>query len=291
MSKTKTQKEAKLVKKNANANVVRPIKSANRKSPIIKTSVKKSSKTTKKLVIVKVAPKTMRNRSGLHTINPRRVASKEAGVSVKVAIVDVAGVAKGNMTLPVEIFGAKPNKSLVAQAVRVYLANQRQGNASTQTRGEVTGSTRKIYRQKGTGRARHGALKAPIFVGGGIAHGPHPHDFTLDFPKKMRKAALIAALSEKAQAGGIRVVEGEFSGKTKEVATLLKLMELGAKGKAKKVLFVIDNSDNALRAAHNVGGLTIERAATLSTYRVVISKNVVFLKNSVDELKKRLAKN
>lgn len=292
MAKTKTQKEAKLVKKNALRNVVSPVKTGVKKAALARSTKKDPKKAVvkKSAAITVVVPKTMRTRSGLHTVNPRRVISKEAGVSVKVAVVGIDGVSKGNMTLPVEVFGAKPNKSLIAQAVRVYLANQRQGNASTQTRGEVTGSTRKIYRQKGTGRARHGAIKAPIFVGGGIAHGPHPHDFSMDFPKKMRKAALIAALSEKAQAGSIRIVDGDFSGKTKEVANLLKLMELGTKGKANKVLFVMDGNDKAIMAAHNIGGLEIERAATLTTYGVVICKNVVFLKNSVDELKKRLVK-
>ncbi len=237
------------------------------------------------------AVKTMKNRSGLHIKNPRRIDSKEAKASVKVAIVGVDGAAKGNMTLPSEIFGVIPNKALISQAVRVYLANQRQGNASTQTRGEVIGSTRKIYRQKGTGRARHGAIKAPIFVGGGVAHGPHPHDFGLDFPKKMRKAALISALSQKAQEGAIRVVEGDFSGKTKEFAKLFKAMELTAKGKIKRVLLVTDGNENATRGAHNIGGLEIETASTVSTYIVMVSKNIIFLKNSVEELEKRLVKN
>lgn len=208
--------------------------------------------------------------------------------SLKVSLIGIDGASKGTMTLPSEVFGVKPNKTLIAQAIRVYLANQRQGGASTKTRSEVVGSTRKIYRQKGTGRARHGALKAPIFVGGGVAHGPKPHDFSLKLPKKMKKKALISALSEKAQAGFIKIVDGEFSGKTKEVALLMKKLELTKKGKTDKVLLIIDNNENVTRAARNVHGLEVERAASVSTYGVVVSKNVIFLKNAVEELSKRL---
>src|SRR5207248_616028 len=97
--------------------------------------------------------------------------------------------ASGKVSLPKEIFAETVNKKLLAQAVRVYLANKRQGNASTKTRGEVEGSTRKIYRQKGTGNARHGSIRAPIFVKGGIVHGPRPRDFSLGLSKKMRRKA------------------------------------------------------------------------------------------------------
>lgn len=246
------------------------------------------AKKTPKAVAKKVVEKTVKAKA---VASPKKTETKEAAVSLKVAVVGVDGAAKGTMSLPVEVFGAKPNKTLIAQAVRVYLANQRQGTASTKTRGEVTGSTRKIYRQKGTGRARHGALKAPLFVGGGVAMGPKPHDFSLAFPQKMRRKALISALSEKAQSGMIKVIDGEFSGKTKEVAKLMKALEVTHKGKVNKVLLVVDRNENAKRGAHNIGGLEIESFETLSTYGVVVNKNVVFLKNAVDELAKRIAKN
>ncbi len=248
-----------------------------------KTAVKAVSKVTKsvtKKIEVKTAKPVVKNAE-----------VKAAPVSLKVTVVGVDGSSKGTITLPTDIFGAKPNKTLIAQAVRVYLANQRQGNASTKTRNEVVGSTRKIYRQKGTGRARHGALKAPIFVGGGIAHGPRPHSFTMDFPKKMKKAALISALSDKAQAGSVKVIDGEFTGKTKEMATLITKMDLGSRGKANKVLLVVDNKGMATRAGKNIGGLEIESAMTVSTYGVFVSRNVVILKNAVEELSKRLTKN
>src|SRR3989344_6029979 len=113
-------------------------------------------------------------------------------------VYDLKGAKSGTLALPKEVFGTKVNNSLMAQAVRVYLANQRQGNATTKTRGEVQGSSKKIYRQKGTGRARHGSLRAPIFVKGGIVFGPKPRDFSLDLPKKMKRKALFSSLSAKA---------------------------------------------------------------------------------------------
>ncbi|MDO8269890.1 MAG: 50S ribosomal protein L4 [Candidatus Levybacteria bacterium] len=286
MTKTETQTKTKVIKKKAVANVLKEKAKVVKISKPVKTDAKKTEIKEAKIA----APRTMRNRTGLHIINPRKVKSTEKSSAIKVSVIGVDGKAMGNMTLPEDVFGTKPNKTLIAQAVRVYLANQRQGNASTKTRSDVKGSTRKIYRQKGTGRARHGAVKAPIFVGGGIAFGPHPHDFSLKFPSKMKKAALISALSEKAQSGVIKVIDGEFSGKTKEVAKLLQILEVGKKGKAEKVLFIVDKNDNATRGAHNIDGLEIERADTVTTYGVVVNKNIIFLKNAVDELTKRLTK-
>ncbi len=103
--------------------------------------------------------------------SPKKEQKREVRAGLSVDLFDTEGKVVKQMTLPAEVFGAEINKELIAQAVRVYRVNQRQGNAVTKTRGEVDGSTRKIYRQKGTGRARHGGIRAPIFVKGGIAHG------------------------------------------------------------------------------------------------------------------------
>lgn len=256
--------------------------------PVVKPAVKNVVK--KAIVVVSknkkaIVKKEVRVKNAV--IN--KVAAKN--VSVKADVFDVAGVSKGSMNLPSGVFGVKPNKKLIAQAVRVYLANQRQGTSSTKTRGEVVGSTRKIYRQKGTGRARHGANKAPIFVGGGIAFGPHPRDLSLKFPQKMRKAALFSALSEKAKNGSIKIIDGDFSGKTKEVAKLLKTMKLTEKnGKTRRTLFVVGSDASGRRGARNVSGLDIETAATISTYGVVINRNIIFIKSAVDEIAKRYTK-
>jgi len=223
------------------------------------------------------------------------VTTKEAKVStgsLKVDVVSASGTKSGTVSLPTELFGVTPNKTLIAQAVRVYLANQRQGTASTKTRSEVKGSTRKIYRQKGTGRARHGANTAPIFVGGGLAFGPRPRDFSLKMPKKMKKIAFASALSLKASDGAIKVVEGEFKGKTNEVAKLLKTMSLTDKtGKAQKVLLVVSAKDkNLAQGARNIGGLSVESASTLSTYPVSVSRNIVFVKEAIQDVVARYQK-
>ena len=115
--------------------------------------------------------------------------------TLKQSVYDTKGNLAESIVLPKEIFDVKVNDPLMAQAVRVYLANQRRGTVKTKSRGEVKISTRKIYRQKGTGRARHGAASAPIFVGGGIAFGPRQRDYSLKLNQKMKKAALFIQLS------------------------------------------------------------------------------------------------
>src|SRR3989344_7875158 len=135
------------------------------------------------------------------------VVAKSLAKGLKADVFDLSGKVTTTVTLPEYLFGAKVNRPLMAQAVRVYLANQRAGTQSTKTRGEVDGSTRKIYRQKGTGRARHGGIRAPIFVGGGIAHGPKPHDFSRELPQKMRRAALFSALSGKLKDGEVKIMK------------------------------------------------------------------------------------
>ena len=122
---------------------------------------------------------------------------------LNIDVFDIKGKNVGSISLPESIFKAKVNPQVVAQAVRVYLANQRQGTSSTKTRGEVQGSTRKIYRQKGTGRARHGSIRAPIFVHGGVAFGPKPRDFSLKIPSKIKQQALFSAFSSKFSADEI----------------------------------------------------------------------------------------
>lgn len=214
----------------------------------------------------------------------QKLASKQttAESALSVAVYDASGKANGTVSLPEAVFGAKVNKQLIAQAVRVYLANQREGAASTKTRGEVRGSTRKIYRQKGTGRARHGGVRAPIFVHGGIAHGPKPRDYSLKMPQKMRRAALYATLTLKAQQGAVKVVDGidTIEPKTKVMATLLAQVAPEAKGKS--ILFVLgEKQDNVIRASRNIAGVTYDYARKLHAYEVMTNQTVVFMKNAL----------
>ncbi len=214
--------------------------------------------------------------------------SVQKGLSVEVF--DLTGKVAGKVSLPVEIFGAKINKPLMAQAVKVYLLNQRQGTVSTKTRGEVAGSTRKIYRQKGTGRARHGGIRAPIFVKGGVAHGPKPKDYEATLSKNMKRAALFAALSAKYQDGVIKLVDGltNIGQKTRVMAALLKGMEVDESSR----LLLITSKDlpNISRAGRNLEGVRIVAADRLNTYEVLKSKDLVFMKEAIDTLQKTFLK-
>lgn len=248
-----------------------------------------ASKTVKKEV-VKKAPVEK-------TVAVKAVKTEKVEASVKTVKVsglsapmfDVKGASAGTFSLPKEVFGVKVNEALMAQAVRVYLANQRLGTAVTQTRGEVTGSTKKIYRQKGTGGARHGGKRAPIFVKGGVAHGPKLRDYSLAMPQKMKKAALLSALSQRASEGDIRVISGvtKIEAKTKNMYQLISKVTEDKKGKG-KVLLVISATPNELpnvfRGARNIKNVEVISAKLLNTYEVLKHKNLLFMKESVEAL-------
>src|SRR3990170_8751536 len=137
---------------------------------------------------------------------PRQISKQNSKEKKLQAILfNIDGESVGKISLPPEIFAYKVGPKLLAQAVYIHLANQRAGTRSTKTRSQVTGSTRKIYRQKGTGRARHGDITAPIFVGGGIVGGPKPRDYSANMNKKQKRKALFISLSEKAKRGEVRV--------------------------------------------------------------------------------------
>lgn len=215
--------------------------------------------------------------------------AKKSALSIDVF--DTNGKVVETLSLPEEIFAVKANDQLVAQAVRVYLANQRRGTVSTKTRGEVQGSSRKIYKQKGTGRARHGSVRAPIFVKGGIVFGPKPRDYSMDLPKKMKRKALYGVLSAKLSEGKLKVVVGveKLAPKTKEMVNVLKNLELGD---AQKTLFVLplSSSENAAKALRNIAGVTYRYAYQINTYDVLNSKTIVFVKDAIESLSKTLVK-
>jgi len=246
-----------------------PNKIANSKKQIV------NSKTKKTVRVKKSMAKTVR--------------SSAARGSLSAPLYDAKGAKHGTFALPKEIFGAKINQPLMAQAVRVYLANQRQGNANTKTRGEVTLTTAKWYRQKGTGRARHGAKSAPIFVGGGVAHGPRMRDYSLTLPQKMRKAALASALSLKASSGEIKVLSGlgKTPPKTKIMAQLFSKMTDDKKQKERTLLIASEtpkNLENVYRAGRNIKNVEITAVKLLNTYEVLKHKNLLFMKEAVEVL-------
>lgn len=216
------------------------------------------------------------------TRKAKRVA-KITKSSIKVSLINSKGERSGSVALSEAIFGQKPNKVLLAQAVRVFLSNQRHSHAKTKRRGEVKRSTRKIYRQKGTGGARHGARSAPIFVGGGIAHGPRGlQNYHLKLSQKMAKKALISALSARAQRGELVVADLEgIEAKTSILASLLQKNKLDS-------LTLVYTSPTIQRAGRNIEGLNPISASTLSAYEALVGKALLLTKEALQSLEARL---
>ncbi len=226
------------------------------------------------------------------TIKKANVQSAKTS-ALSVDVFDVNGKVVESIELPKEIFGANSNPELISQAIRVYLANQRRGTVSTKTRGEVQGSTRKIYRQKGTGRARHGSIRAPIFVHGGIVFGPKPRDFSLAMPQQMRRKALFASLSGKKKDGEIKIVKGleKIEQKTKSMVAVIK--KLGLDLENKKILLVIPSASgfsNVTKAARNIKDLDYRQASQLNTYDVLNAKMLLLTRDSIEVLQQTFVK-
>lgn len=213
---------------------------------------------------------------------------------LKMDVYDLKGKVIEKIDLSKEIFEVKVNKSLLSQAVRVYLANQRRGTHSTKTRGEINATTHKAWRQKGTGRARHGAKSAPIWVGGGVVFGPKPRDYSLKLPKKMKKVALFSSLTVKKEENKIMVLSGleKIEAKTKKMADVIKNLKLEEKNK--KILLVtpdtINAYENVFKAGKNLKGISIMSAKMLNTYEVLNAKTILFMKASLEALENNFLK-
>jgi large subunit ribosomal protein L4 len=199
-----------------------------------------------------------------------------------VDVINAEGNKAGTVELPDSVFDVQANIPLMHQVVVAQLAAARQGTHKTKTRGEVAGGGRKPYKQKGTGRARQGSIRAPQFAGGGVVHGPVPRDYSQRTPKKMKAAALRGALSDRARDGRVHVVEGFVTGEkpsTKAaVATLRKATE------SAKVLVVLP-ADDAMSwmSLRNEPTVHLIEAGQLNTYDVLVADEVVFTKAALDE--------
>ncbi|GAB2816068.1 50S ribosomal protein L4 [Actinocorallia aurea] len=182
---------------------------------------------------------------------------------------------KVNVELAPEIFEAKVSVPLIHQVVVAQLAAARQGTHKTKTRGEVRGGGKKPYRQKGTGRARQGSTRAPQFAGGGVVHGPQPRDYTQKTPKKMKAAALRGALSDRARAGQVHIVDGLVEGDAPK--TKLAVKALREVTSAKRVLVVLDREDELTwKSLRNEPSVHVIVADQLNTYDVMVNDDVVF---------------
>jgi large subunit ribosomal protein L4 len=203
-------------------------------------------------------------------------------MSTVVSIVSPAGDTGQTVELPDEIFGAKVNVPLIHQVVVAQQAAARQGTHDTKTRGEVRGGGKKPYRQKGTGRARQGSVRAPQYSGGGVVHGPTPRSYSQRTPKKMKAAALRGALSDRARDGRVHVVshfvEGEVP-RTKEALQVLRAITV-----APRALVVVGAEDELTwKSLRNVAGVRVLEAGQLNTYDVVVSDDVVFTEGALAE--------
>ena len=190
------------------------------------------------------------------------------------------------MTVSDKIFGAKINQNLMAQAVRVYLANQRLANAQTNRRGDVKVTKAKVWRQKGTGRARHGSRNAPLFVGGGKAHGPTgTQNYTLKFPQKMKQLSLFSALTSKLKNKEIFVVDGLDKVKAKTQAFDKIFQKLVSQ--PRKLLLMLDKTNPTIkRGSGNLEYLKLTLATSLNTYQVLNTRHLIFTKEAIKALEK-----
>ncbi|HMB29173.1 MAG TPA: 50S ribosomal protein L4 [Blastocatellia bacterium] len=192
----------------------------------------------------------------------------------------------GELNLSDDVFGVELNESLIYYAVNNYLTNQRQGTVRTKTRGNVSGSGRKLWKQKGTGRARIASLRSPLWKGGGNVHGPQPRDWATKMPTKMRRGALKSALSERLREGALVVVDG-FGLADHKTKTLVAIAENF--GWDNKTLIVETAPEkNLILSSRNLQGVTVASNANVNIYDVLYHDKIVFTKDAISALEERL---
>lgn len=209
---------------------------------------------------------------------------------MEVAVLDINGKETGRkVKLSKSVFGVEPNNHAVYLDVKQFLANQRQGTHKSKERAEIAGSTRKIKKQKGTGTARAGSIKSPIFKGGGRIFGPRPKDYTQKLNKNVKRLARKSALSLKAQDKSIIVVEDfNFEApKTKSFTNVLKALGL----ENKKSLFVLgDSNNNVYLSSRNLKTSEVVNTSELNTYKIVNASSIVLFEGSIEGIESNLSK-
>ena len=205
----------------------------------------------------------------------------------KVALYNTNGEQVGDIELNDSVFGVTVNQSVLHDAVVAYLANQRQGTHDTKTRAEVRGGGRKPWRQKGTGRARHGSTRSPIWKGGGIVFGPHPRDYSIKLPKKVRRLAMKSALSSKVESGNIVVLDLLLleQPKTKDMVRILNNLKISNKA----LVVTADKNDNIIRSARNIPGIKPTSASHLNVYDLMAHQTLVITRDAVNRVEEVLA--
>jgi large subunit ribosomal protein L4 len=205
-----------------------------------------------------------------------------------VDIVDLNNQKVGELELADQVFGAEVNEDLIYESVRHYQAGQRSGTASTKTRHEVSGSGKKLWRQKGTGRARMGSIRSPLWRHGGTVHGPQPKDYSYKLPRKMLLGALRSALSAKLRDGEIKIVQAFAFGdaKTKTVAAALRKLD------ASKSVLLVDNdagNKNLQLGSRNLEGVTLLASREVTTYHLLSHRQVLLSEPAARKLSEALS--
>ena len=204
------------------------------------------------------------------------------GLRMKMNVLDATGKKAGTIELNSAVFEQEYNAALIHQVVVAQLANKRQGTKSTLTRAEVRGGGIKPWRQKGTGRARQGSIRAPQWIKGGVVFAPKPRDFSQKINQKMKVAALKSALSQKVRDNEIIVINEikAENGKTKEIATVLKNLKM-----EKRVLLVVGERDElVIRACRNIENVTLINASLINVYDVVANANCIMTKDAIKKI-------
>ena len=207
-----------------------------------------------------------------------------------ISVVKYSGEDTGRkVSLSSEVFGIEPNDHAIYLDVKQYLANQRQGTHKSKERAEISGSTKKIKKQKGTGTARAGSIKTPVFRGGGRVFGPAPRDYSFKLNKKLKELARKSALTYKAKDNSIAIIE-DFSlesPKTKEYIKMLDALSLGGK---KTLLVLAENNKNVVLSGRNLQNTKVITAASLNTYDVLHADNLILSESSVEKIDNLLKK-
>ena len=205
----------------------------------------------------------------------------------KAVMYDMSGKKAGEVELSEAVFGIEPNESVLHDSVKNYLANQRQGTQSALTKGEVSFSTIKPWRQKGTGRARAGYTGSPVWTHGGVAFAPKPRDYSYTLNKKVRRLALKSALSAKAQADEIVVIKDMKMTeiKTKTFAELLKAIDVTGKA----LVITAGPDENVVRSARNIAGVQTTMATVLNPYTVLNNTKLVIAQDALEKIEEVFA--
>ncbi|WP_258103860.1 50S ribosomal protein L4 [Marinoscillum sp. MHG1-6] len=207
---------------------------------------------------------------------------------MKLSVLNIKGEDTGReVSLDKSVFGIEPSEHAVYLEVKQYLANQRQGTHKTKTRNEIVGSTKKLKKQKGTGTARAGSIKSPVFRGGGTVFGPTPRDYSFKLNKKLKQLAKKSALSAKAKEKKIKVLE-DFSldaPKTKEFVSILKNLQSDS---VKSLIILGNGNDNVFLSSRNIKNIKVSPLDGISTYDLVNAQQLILMESSIDVIKNTL---